>query len=198
MIMNYIDIHCHLADNYFWKQIGELIPKWKNLNITKIGAMATNIKSSIRNLELAEKYPEIILPAIGRHPWGAHKFNEKEQEVFEELLENQKVVIIGEIGLDYYFIKEPEKYPKQIEVFQYFLKQAQRKSKPVMLHTTGAEKTICEILSTEKLTINVCCHWYSGPEKELRILTNKGCYFSINPAIIRSKNQQRSARRNRC
>ncbi|MHA1156508.1 MAG: TatD family hydrolase [Candidatus Heimdallarchaeota archaeon] len=188
--MEFIDCHCHIAENYFYKKMEFFVNEWEKLGIRRIGAMATNLKSTKRNLELASMYPNLFVASIGRHPWGAHKFNAEERESFEKIVSDSRVEIIGEIGLDHYFIKEKEKYPQQKIVLEFFLKLAQKHSKPVMLHMTGAEKEILDILTTFQLEKNICCHWYSGPTDVLRELHDLGCYFSVNPAFLRSKNHR--------
>ena len=183
----YIDCHCHLGDNVFYKKIDNHIEEWKNSKINQIGTMATNYKTSLRNIELKRKFPEMIIAGIGRHPWGAHKFEEEEEKLFDALISKQHFDVFGEIGLDYYFVKETEKYSKQKYVFDYFLKIATKLKKPIMIHQTGAEKDIVDILSTYRKRSNVCCHWYSGESKFLRKLIDLDCYFSINPAFVNSK-----------
>lgn len=189
--MSYIDCHCHLADNYFYKQINELIFGWKEKGIISIGAIATNPKTSKRNIILGKKFPEIVKAGIGRHPWGAHKFDEKEQVIFSKLIEEETVAIIGEVGLDYYFIKDQKKYNKQKEVFEFFIQLAEKNNKPLMIHLTGAEKTVYEMLTTINPNCSICCHWYSGPKQILKKLVDLDCYFSINPAISKSKNHEK-------
>lgn len=188
--MKFIDCHCHVAENYFYKKMDLFVDEWNKLGIKRIGAMATNLKTTMRNLEIASKYPNLFVAGIGRHPWGAHKFN-TERERYEEIVCDPRVKIIGEIGLDHYFVKKKEKYPQQKIVLEFFLGLAQQYCKPVMLHLTGAEKEILEILTTFQLKGNICCHWYSGPADVLRELSDLGCYFSINPAFLRSKNHRK-------
>ncbi|MBN1328427.1 MAG: TatD family hydrolase [Candidatus Heimdallarchaeota archaeon] len=190
--MNYIDSHCHLGDNYFYNKIDNFITEWQDLGIKKIGSMATNLKTAKRNIYLQKKYPQLIVPGIGRHPWGAYKTTEEELNQFELLIEQTKDdLVIGEIGLDYYFIKEKEKQEKQLPVFISFLEMANKHKRPIMLHLTRAEKEIYEILTTIKMKRNVCCHWFSGSEKILKKLSDLGCYFTINPAFLRSKNHRK-------
>jgi len=188
--MEFIDCHCHLSDNVFFKEIDAHLLEWKKIGIKIIGSMATNFKTSVRNIELAKKYPDLVKVGIGRHPWGAHKFDEKEQLLFEELFQKNNFDIIGEIGLDHYFIKEEEKYSQQKLVFEYFLGKANETKKPIMIHLTGAENKIADILTTYKLSSNLCCHWFSGEKSILKRLIDLNCYFSINPAFLRSKNHQ--------
>jgi len=164
-----------------------LVVEWEKLGIKKIGTMTINPKTALRNLELVKSYPKLIVLAIGRHPWGAHKFTDEEKIEFEELVKNKKTQVIGEIGLDCYFVKDKEKYEKQKIMFEFFLDLAEKYSKPMMLHTTGAENDIVNILTTKSPKVNVCCHWFSGPKKELDKLIDMGCYFSINPAVVKSQ-----------
>jgi len=188
--MEYIDCHCHLAENYFYKHIKEFIQEWNEKGIKQIGAMATNGKTAKRTIELATTFPETIVAGIGRHPWGAHKTTEEELLKFEEWISKPEVKIIGEVGLDHYFIREPEKWEKQREVFRFFLDMAEKYQKPLMIHSTGAEKEIFELLETRKLKTNVCFHWFSGDISILTKLMDLGAYFSINPAVAQSKRHQ--------
>jgi TatD DNase family protein len=189
--LKYIDCHCHLADNIFYRKISENITDWKNLGIVKIGAMATNMKTTARILELQEQFPEIIIPSIGRHPWGAHKVKLEDRKKYKQLVIQNTNAIIGEVGLDYYFVKDKNQQETQKPLLSFFLQLAQKYKRSVMLHVTGAEKDISETLKTHKITVNVCCHWYSGPIKYLKELNNLGCYFSINPSFIQSKNHKK-------
>ncbi|MHA1212789.1 MAG: TatD family hydrolase, partial [Candidatus Heimdallarchaeota archaeon] len=186
-----VDCHCHLAENFFYKRIDELMQEWTELGIKKIGSMATNLRSARRNLELHLRYPQQIVVGIGRHPWGAHKTSQEELDKFEHLIREIDHCIVGEIGLDYYFVKEEEKQKKQTPIFKAFIEFAIKYEKPVMLHTTGAESAVFDLLSTYELKSNICCHWFSGSQKILQNLIDLGCYFSINPAFLRSINHKR-------
>ncbi|NHJ04741.1 MAG: TatD family deoxyribonuclease [Candidatus Heimdallarchaeota archaeon] len=189
--MEYIDCHCHLSDNVFFRDIEAYLLEWEKIGIKIIGTMATNFKTSIRNIELAKKCPNLVKAGIGRHPWGAHKFDKKEQLLFDELIQKNDFQIIGEIGLDHYFIKEEEKkYSQQELVFKYFLGKANEIKKPIMIHLTGAENLIADILTTYKLNSNICCHWFSGEKSILKKLIDLNSYFTINPAFLRSKNHK--------
>jgi TatD DNase family protein len=189
--MRFIDCHCHLADNYFYNKIDEFMANWIEKGIMAIGAMATNLKTTRRNLELKERYSDRIFVAAGRHPWGAHKVSNHELEEFEKIIAQPEIAIIGEIGLDHYFVKKKEDYPKQIELLEFFLSLAKKYRKPIMLHQTKAEQEIFDILTTFNLSNAICCHWFSGEKKVLSELADMGCYFSINPAVMKSKRHQK-------
>ncbi len=134
--MNFIDCHCHLADNYFYKNIDNLILECRELGLTRIGTMSTNMKSIQRNILLSQKYPDFIISGIGRHPWGAHKVKENEIKQMEKYLIENKEAIVGEVGLDHYFIKDKKDQKEQTPIFESFLKMATKHKRSIMLHTT--------------------------------------------------------------
>jgi len=189
--LTYIDCHIHVSDKFFFKRIDNLLLDWNEYNIEFIGAVATNLKDSQRNLEIAAKYPSIIVAGIGRHPWGAHKFTMEELTIFKGLAKKPEVRFIGEIGLDRYHIKEKNRWPIQEQVLDYFITIANENKKSIMLHQTGAEEELYEILSTRNLEVNFCCHWYSGSDKILKKLIDLGGFFSINPNFLRSRKHRR-------
>jgi TatD DNase family protein len=189
--MTFIDCHLHVSDKYFFKRIDDLLLDWNEYNVEKIGAVATNLRESQRNIEVATKHPSLILAGIGRHPWGAHKFNEQELMIFRGLAQKPEVSFIGEVGLDHYYIKEKDRWSGQEQVLGQFITIANESKKSLMLHQTGAEEELYELLSTLKMDVNFCCHWYSGSDKILKNLIDLGGYFSINPNFIRSRKHRR-------
>ena len=189
--MTYIDCHFHFAEKYFYKRADELVKNWLKLDISKIVTVARNLKDSQRNIELVKKYPNLILACIGRHPWGAHKFSEEELFIYKGLAQNQEVSIIGEVGLDHYFIKDKNRWKNQITVLEQFIQIANHNKKSLMLHMTGAEEEMYQILTSSKLEVNFCCHWYSGSTKILKKLSDLGSYFTVNPAFLRSKKHKK-------
>jgi TatD DNase family protein len=118
----------------------------------------------------------------------------KELESVVDLINSNqsKICAIGEIGLDHHFIKDKGLYPLQTEIFMSMLSLAQKLQLPVNLHSKGAENLIFDILSSYKIP-KVNIHWYSGPEKYLKIGKDRGYYFSITPAIKYSPAVQKTA-----
>jgi len=94
---------------------------------------ALDLESSQSAVKLAESQPNIYA-AIGFHPTDLEKFSEKAFEEIKELVEHPKVVAIGEIGIDYYWVKEEEKRAFQREALKRQLAFAQTMSKPVVIH----------------------------------------------------------------
>ncbi|MFX0086445.1 MAG: TatD family hydrolase [Candidatus Hodarchaeota archaeon] len=190
-MLQYIDIHCHLPDNYFYKSIDSHIKTWSQMGLRHVVSVSQNYSESIRTLELEKKYPMFIIPAIGIHPWKAHKKHE-DLDLINELLSQRKIKILGEIGLDKHFITQKERYPFQRKVLDFFIELAEREEYRLMLHIKGAEEEIINKIETSTISGKYCCiHWFSGSTKMLRKFIDLDCYFSCGPALEYSiKHQQ--------
>ncbi|MHA2227515.1 MAG: TatD family hydrolase [Candidatus Hodarchaeales archaeon] len=190
----YVDIHCHLPEKYFFKNINEYIKRWSEQKITNIVSMSQNYKDSLCSLELSQKYPEVI-PAVGIHPWKAHK-SHIELDNFKKLLEENKTIkILGEVGLDYHSISQKDRYPYQKKVVDFFFHQAEQRKYRLMLHVKGAEEEITNTIETNNVPGSHCCiHWYSGPIQTLKKLIDLDCYFSCGPALSYSAKHQKIPR----
>ncbi len=105
-------------------------------------AVAMDVPSYRRSLEIAERCAW-VRPTFGVHPNRAHEHADNLQAL-APLIERSPA--LGEIGLDFHWVKEPEKYPAQRKVLEYFLAAAREQDKAVNLHTKGAEKEILDLL----------------------------------------------------
>ena len=123
-----------------------------------------------------------IRPALGLHPLMA-EYHDGERKKFRQTF--SKTSYIGEIGLD--FSKEGRDTKDiQIESLRFVFKQIQDRPRFVSLHSRGAENKVLELL--EEFSIQgAVFHWYSGSLTVLDQVVQSGHYFSINPAMIRSK-----------
>jgi len=141
--------------------------------------------SQERVLEITSRYNEVFA-SLGIHPEEV-KMNEKIEQQLDSIIDlikknKQNICAIGEIGLDHYFVKDKELYPLQKNIFDKMLLLAQDLKLPVNLHTKGAEKIVFDTLPSYKIP-NINIHWYSGPEKFVKLGIDRGYYFSITPAI---------------
>ena len=182
MILILVDVHCHA--NLFLT-LDQVIEDAKKVGVEKIIAVAMSSISQERVLEISSQYREVFA-SLGIHPEEV-KMNEKIEQQLSSIIDlikinKQKICAIGEIGLDHYFVKDKELYPLQKTIFDKMLLLAQDLGLPVNLHTKGAEKIVFDTLPSYKIP-NINIHWYSGPEKFLKIGIDRGYYFSITPAI---------------
>jgi TatD DNase family protein len=138
-----------------------------------------------RNREIAKK-SDLILPIFGIHPWNALKYADKLEDLNRRVAHSP---LLGEIGLDYYFIKDQSAYPRQREVFEYFLISAQDQHKIICLHTKGAEEAVLEMLTPYEIP-GIIVHWYSGPADIFREFMSMDCYFTFGAELLYSEHIQ--------
>jgi TatD DNase family protein len=144
-----IDTHAHLDFAKTQEQLEELLERAWEVgleNIVTIGA-SREFDSNLRALEIANKY-ERVFATVGIHPHDARVVTPKVLEDIEALARsNQKVVAIGEIGLDYHYDHSPRE--KQREAFAQFIAMAHKLSLPVIIHSREAEQDTIDILRQE-------------------------------------------------
>lgn len=177
-----IDVHCHLN---LYLNLDEIISEANQAGVKKIIAVAMSTLSQKRILEIAEEF-DSVYPALGVHPEEVemNKNIELELESITDLIiSNQShLCAIGEIGIDHYFIKNKDHYQLQTKIFAHMLSIAQKLNLPINVHSKGAEKQIFDMLPSYKIP-NVNIHWYSGPEKYIKLGLDRGYYFSVTPAV---------------
>jgi TatD DNase family protein len=148
-----------------------------------------DLPSYKRNLEIGTMC-EYVLPTFGVHPWLAHEYANLPDELMEAV---EQSPMIGEIGLDHFFVEDASTYPCQRRVFEFFLDAARRQEKIVTLHTKGAEREVLELLDRYDIQ-RAIVHWYSGPLDVFRELMARGMYFTVGIEALHSDHVQRIAR----
>jgi len=131
-----------------------------------------------------------ILPTFGIHPWEAHNYA-NDLAALDEYIDQSPM--LGELGLDYYFVKDPSLFPAQKKVLEYFLDKAAEHNKIVNLHTRGAEKEVLELLESCNIK-RAIIHWYSGPLNSMKKYLDKGYYFTVGVEILFTENIRTLAR----
>ena len=144
----FFDSHAHFDDEKFNEDRYELIEKCFKEGITNIITAGYSVKSSLMALDIANKY-DFIYSTAGISPNDIEGNVDEEIAEIENIAQNEKVIAIGEIGLDYYWNKENidiQKYAfiKQIEI-------ANNLNKPIVIHTREAIMDTLEILKTHEV-----------------------------------------------
>jgi len=185
MNLNLIDTHAHLNFPDFKDDLEQVIKRSLKNGVTKIICVSSNLADSAKAIEIAKKYPGIVYAAVGIHPHQTD-FQEKgslEEQIkqLEELVKNNKVIAIGECGLDFSPTPPMEKdrnKKDQIFLFQEQLKIAQRLSLPVCLHSRKALDDVLLIL--EKIPVRGILHCYAGGKKDIAKVLALGLYFGLD------------------
>ena len=137
------DTHAHYDDEQFDVDREEILNSMQAGGIGKIVDAAATVESWDKILELTEKYP-FLYGSVGVHPDEVGDLNEENVARMEQLLEQEKIVAVGEIGLDYYWDKEGHDLQKHWFIRQ--LELARKKQAPVMIHSREAAADTMEIM----------------------------------------------------
>jgi TatD DNase family protein len=183
----YLDAHAHLD---LYRDGGKNALADIEAHGILIVSTAMNPTSYRAARALAEK-SSLVIPAFGVHPWEAHSYADRLDELDEDL---RSAPIIGEVGLDHRFITDKSYYPAQERVFEYFLSHAEETGKILNLHTPNAEMMIAEQLRARNIT-RAIIHWYSGPADAFDALIDIGCYFTVGVEVLSSERIRDIARR---
>jgi TatD DNase family protein len=177
--MKLIDAHVHLSDSEYDGHIDELIADAKSSGVTALVTNSMDLKTCKNDIKLSEKYPNLVYPALGIHPWNVNVIGESELQETIDFIKKQKSVVkaIGEIGLD---CKYETVWEKQTMVFDKMLHLAEELELPVIIHSRGTTDIIVEILASYKLK-RVLLHWFSHPMSALTKALDKGYFITEGP-----------------
>lgn len=139
----FIDTHAHLFYPNFDGELEEIISRAKSDGVEYFLVPATDLKTSQQVIDLARKY-EMVYGAVGVHPHDTKKWDSSLILKIEELTKNEKIVAIGEIGLDYYYDFSPKE--KQIEAFKAQIELALKLDLPVIIHNRDSDEDMMEII----------------------------------------------------
>lgn len=171
------DTHAHYDNQAFDEDRETLLTSLTNAGIGRVVNIGASLESTKRTLELMEQYP-FIYGAVGVHPSESGELKEEDMAWLESLLRREKVVAVGEIGLDYYW-KEPEISIQK----HWFIRQldlARRHSLPVVIHSRDAAKDTLDIMKAEKAgEIGGVIHCFSYSREMAREYLNMGFYLGI-------------------
>jgi TatD DNase family protein len=181
-----IDAHVHL-DKY-----GNLLEKaLEQIEGEQIFTVATAMDlPSYEQLRSIASRSELVVPTFGVHPKRAPEYAGRLRELNGAI---EQSPALGEIGLDFHWVKDSSTFPAQLKVLEYFLAAAREQKKIVNLHTKGAEKQILDLLEDYDIT-RAIIHWYSGPLDLLRAFSDFGAYFTIGVEVLFSEHIRRIAR----
>lgn len=140
----FVDSHSHLFYPNFNDDIEEVILRAKQNGVDYIIVPATDIQTSKQTIQLCEKY-DSVYGAVGVHPHETKDWNDENIFQIHKLAQNNKIVAIGEIGLDYYYDFSPPE--KQIQAFRSQIELAIELNLPIIVHNRDSDKDMMEIIS---------------------------------------------------
>jgi TatD DNase family protein len=177
-----IDSHVHLNEI---EDVEGALARARDAGLTGIVAVGMDLASNRATLELSRRFPHLVHPAVGYHPWSITPEGVEENLAFirEHL---PRGVALGEVGLDY---RARPKKKLQQEVFGALLELAVGAGKPVIIHTRFSQLRAHRMVKEAGVAAAVF-HWYSGPLEVLADILGDGYFISATPALAYSPPHQ--------
>jgi TatD DNase family protein len=179
-----IDFHAHLDDEKILHFLDEIIKRAIDSGVNLIISPSVNLDSALKIIEISKKF-ENVLPMIGIHPSEIDNFKDENLNQLEDLIKKEKIIGIGEIGLDYTYKTDKN---KQKEIFEKQLQLAEKYKLPVVLHIRETFSDIFEIL--KKFKVIPIWHSCTGNLEEVEKFLEYGGFISFS-GIITFKNANR-------
>lgn len=140
----FIDSHSHLFYPNFSGDLDEVIQRAEQSGVDLIIVPATDIETAKQTIELCDKY-DIIYGTVGIHPHETKDWTDENISLLHKLAQHNKIIAIGEIGLDYYYDFSPPE--KQIQAFRSQIDLALELNLPIVVHNRDSDKDMMEIVS---------------------------------------------------
>ena len=182
------DTHAHYDDEAFDEDREEVLKQIQDAGVIGVLNCACSKKSLKTTNELTLKY-DFIYGALGIHPSDAYDFNEEvRNEIITKVNSNKKIVAIGEIGLDYYWDKNPDR-ETQKNVFREQMKLAEELNLPVIIHDRDAHKDTLDIMK-EFSNVKGIVHCFSGSVEFAKECIKLGYLIGIT-GVVTFKNAKK-------
>lgn len=171
-----IDTHCHLFYKNLKTDLGSVLNRAKEKGVGRFICVGTNLKDSAESLKLAMQY-DSVYATVGIHPHDAKDVKPNYIDELYELINNEKIVAVGEIGLDYY--RSISDHTLQKEVFTKQMEIASELEKPIVFHNRDADEDVIKILS-EFPSVTGVAHCFSSNLETAKTFLDLGYYISFS------------------
>jgi TatD DNase family protein len=184
-----VDAHCHLQDERLASFLPEAMERAQRAGVTTMICCGSSEQDWEAVLALAARFPKIVAPALGLHPWYLRERSSEWLSRLESLLRAHPEAGVGECGLDHAL--EPRNDAEQEEIFVAQLDLARRLNRPVWVHARRAWGRLPELLEEHgPSSAGWVIHSYSGPPEIMESLSRLNVYFSFSGTLTRSNNRR--------
>ena len=183
-----VDVHAHMCDPGFDKDRAEVLERARRAGVEAIIGVGENLADATRNLELAGQHP-MLKPAAGLYP--THLDLNRAQQMVDFIRQNDsQLAAIGEVGLDYWVVKEAPDREIQREILKGFIELSKELNLPLNIHSRSAGRHAIALL-LENNAARVQMHAFDGKAAAALPAVEAGYFFSIPPSIVRSRQKQK-------
>ncbi|MCY7681077.1 TatD family hydrolase [Bacillus pumilus] len=175
------DTHAHLNAEQYNEDLEQVIERAKSEKVEKIVVVGFDRPTITRAMELIEEY-DFIYAAVGWHPVDAIDMTDEDLLWIKELSQHEKVVAIGEMGLDYYWDKSPKDVQK--EVFRRQIALAKEVNLPIIIHNRDATEDVVTTLKEEGAAeVGGIMHCFTGSLEIAKACMDMNFYISFGGPV---------------
>lgn len=191
-MLKFVDVHCHIVDESFNKDRDEVIRRALNSNVISIITSSLTFNEAVKSLKFSLKYRGYIFVTIGSDPL------ELDIDVVSKIRaliveRRAEIVGLGEVGLDYYFVRDGFLREKQKKFLKEWISLAKELDLPLIIHSRSAGKYAIKLLLEEHAE-RVLMHAYDGRSGWALKAVEAGYFFSIPTSVWHSVQKQKLVR----
>jgi TatD DNase family protein len=183
-----VDVHAHLCDPVFDSDREDVLRRARAAGVRAIVGVGETLSDGKRNLELARSYPE-LMPAAGLFP---EQLDLDQVDAVISLIREEcsRVVCIGEVGLDYWIVKDEKGREIQRAIFRRFIDLSLELGLPLNVHSRSAGRHVVALL-LESGARKAQLHAFDGKVAAALPAVEAGYFFSVPPSVVRSRQKQK-------
>lgn len=174
------DSHCHLTDEKFRDDAGDVMARARAVGVTGVISIASDADDGVAALALAVAYPDVWSTA-GIHPHAASRATSADRATVVELMSRDRVVALGETGLDYYYDTAPRDV--QRELFAWHLDHSARTGLPVVVHSRDAEEDTAALIRAADSRATGVLHCFAAGQLLFDTAMELGWYVSFGGMV---------------
>lgn len=183
--MEIFDTHTHLNVANFTETVAEELALAREMGVTKHNVVGFDRETIERALEIADQHPEVYL-TLGWHPTEAGSYNDEVEAYLQKVLKQDKVIALGEIGLDYHWMEDPKEV--QIEVFKRQIALSKALDLPFVVHTRDALEDTYQVIKEAGLgPRGGIMHSFSGSLEDAQKFVDLGMMISFSGVVTFKK-----------
>jgi TatD DNase family protein len=183
--MQPVDCHCHLDFEKFDNDRDEVVERARE-ELEFVVSVGCTPERNRKTLEIAEKFPNFVIPNLGLHPTYTDEFDNLD-EVKTQIRENDPAAI-GEIGLDHHHVTDEKMREQQREVFRELLELAEELGKPVNVHSREAEQEVIDTL--KQYDVEALIHCFNGTPDQAQDAAEAGITIGVTTQVLYSNRVQ--------
>lgn len=181
------DSHAHYDDAQFDEDRMDVLSNLKDAGVAKVVNISNGWDDLLKTLELIKQVP-FLYGTVGIHPCKVSELNDERMEQMRDFCSGDKIVAVGEIGLDYYWMSDPKEVQKEWFIRQ--LRLAKEVNLPVVIHSRDASQDTFDIMKAEHAgTTGGVIHCYSGSVEMAREYVKMGYFLGIG-GVVTFKNSK--------